>query len=1700
VDLLPEAAYALGADGRVLAWNPALEELTGVPASVLLGACRREAARALWGADHPCLAELVLHPEALVTEPFRTLRREGDSLLLDSEPAELRGEQRLLSAKASPLRDSSGTPWAALETLRSLPRIDPEAPDRQEGARHRCDVLFEHNPEALLLIDPFDQECPNRILDCNSAACALYGLPKGRILGRSISTLSAEPTPSADRPSPWQQLARDAALTFRAEHLRADGFRLHLEVTGCTVELEGKRRALCVVRDITERLESERDQQEATERFATLFRYSPDAILLLDPWDQEVPMRIVDCNPMACELNGYPHEELVGQSINLLNYPPAPPETLLDDARWHYEHLKQEGSIRGDAQHRRQDGTLVDVEFASCLITVGGKELVLSIDRDVSERRRQEEQYREAAERFQVLFRNSPDGGLLMDPDDPEVPRRIVDCNPALCEMHGYTREELIGQPIDIFGPTDLATRQELRRRWNDRGRHPQARIHRFEVEHLHKDGRRLRVDVSACRVTLEGRDLMLSLERDITERHAAEQSYRELMGRFEVLFESSPDSIMLMDPHDPEVPLRILDCNPAACRISGYTREELLGQSVTAIEASPPSADEGRRRTEHALSVARSGEPLRGQALHRRKDGALRDIEYSVSLVTLGGKELLLGVDRDVTDLRRVEQAHQEATERFEALFANCPDGVILMDPFDPEVPLSIVDCNPAACEMNGYSRDELLGQSMHLLHPDRRPAKADLPAARAWAETLRQERVGRGQGVHLRKDGTPIQIDFSVCLVSLGGRELILGIDRDITQRQRIEEALREAAERFQTLFTHSPDAILLLDVEEPDRPAVIVDCNPAACELNGYAREEMIGQPITLLDVEPITPAAPRDFEVHPIPGSRGELSHLRFEAVHRHRSGKHLTLDVSACYLSVNGRRRLLSIERDVTQRRQQEKALQEAANRFETLFTNSPDAVLLLDPHDPEVPLRILDCNPMACKVNGYSREEMVGQPLDFLHERMNPPELTWEWAQYGVEQMRLHGLRRGGGRHKRKDGTLCDIEYSSCLITLEGRELVLTFDRDVTERQQAEQAYRDAMARFESLFSHSPDMILVYDPHDAERPGRIVDCNPAACTMNGYAREEFLELTIVDLDPSWLAHEHLQDDMLALLGRLREEGIVRGASTHLRRDGSEYEIEYAICPVTVGGRELILGIDRDVTERRLAEQQRLEATARFETLFRNSPDMVVLYDPRDPETPGRIVDCNPATCLYNGYSREELVGRPISLLDSGWAPETRAGERMLEFLDQILQEGPARGASTHRRKDGSVYEIEYAACPVSLGGRDLILGIDRDITEHKRLEEELRQSQKMEAVGRLAGGVAHDFNNLLTAILGYADLLESSLPEGSAPARSAGEIRKAGERAADLTHQLLAFSRRQLLEPRVLDLNGIVADMDRMLQRLIGEDIELETILRPDLDSVLVDPGQISQVLLNLAINARDAMPMGGKLTIETANVVLGEEYTLRHPDSTTGPHVMVAVSDSGSGIPEEVLPHIFEPFYTTKERGKGTGLGLSTVYGIVRQSGGTVWVYSEVGRGTTFKVYLPSANRSDSASSSEPALEARGGCETVLVVEDEEVVRALVRHVLEAQGYRVLIASTPSEALELAAEGDPHLVLTDVVMPEMNGRELATHLVGADPRLKVLYMSGYTENAIVHHGVLEEGVSFLQKPFRPETLAAKVRAVLDGS
>jgi PAS domain S-box-containing protein len=646
---------------------------------------------------------------------------------------------------------------------------------------------------------------------------------------------------------------------------------------------------------------------------------------------------------------------------------------------------------------------------------------------------------------------------------------------------------------------------------------------------------------------------------------------------------------------------------------------------------------------------------------------------------------------------------------------------------------------------------------------------------------------------------------------------------------------------------------------------------------------------------------------------------------------------------------------------------------------------------------------------------------------------------------------------------------------------------------DVTDRKRLEQALRQSEERFSKAFHASPVPLAIGTLDE----GRLLEVNDAFLQLSGSLREEVVGRTTTELG-FWV-----DLDRRPLVERLRQQGLIREVSARLRaRTGEIREVTASAAVVELAGVACALTVLLDVTERRRAERALEESRTLLQKIIDTEPECVKLVD-----SSGALVQMNRAGLeMIEVESIAAVAGRPVLDLIT---PEHR--QRFSAFLARVLRGESATEEFEIVGLRGTRRWMESHAAPLRDASDRVtaMLAVTRDVTERKRVqaalgeaEERLRQAQKMEAVGRLAGGIAHDFNNILNVIVGHTELLLQAQPVADRVRNHGEQIRRAADRAIDLTSQLLAFSRKQVLQPRVLDLNAVVRETEGLLHRLIAEHIQLAVVTAEDLGRVRADRGQIQQVVINLAVNARDAMPEGGRLLIETANVELDEGYARLHVGQVrAGPYVLLAVSDSGCGMDAETRARIFEPFFTTKELGKGTGLGLATVYGIVKQSDGFIWVYSEPGQGTTFKVYLPRVDEPARPAPAEPSEVARARAEeTVLLVEDDDALRALSQEMLESLGYRVMVAASGDAALAgLEARREPvDLILTDVVMPRMGGRHLAERARALHPESRVLFMSGYTDDAVLRFGLLEEGQDFLQKPFTVARLAGKIRELLD--
>jgi len=860
---------------------------------------------------------------------------------------------------------------------------------------------------------------------------------------------------------------------------------------------------------------------------------------------------------------------------------------------------------------------------------------------------------------------------------------------------------------------------------------------------------------------------------------------------------------------------------------------------------------------------------------------------------------------------------------------------------------------------------------------------------------------------------------------------------------------------------VFQKSHAVMLLLD---PDA-GVVVDANAAAVAFYGWSREELQGMEISRINI-----MSAEEIRLEIQAAKEALRTHFFFR--HRLADGTLRDVEIYSGPIRARGRDLLLSIIHDITQRRKTERALRESEHRLRTILQTTADGFWIIDMQG-----RVTDVNESYLAMSGYDREEVLGASIGALDAEEEP-----EGTRARIRRIMEEGSELFEARHRRKDGTILPLEVSATYMK-EGEDgIFICFARDLSDKKERE----ERINLLAQMLDTAPGSITV---HDEE--GRFLYANQKTLELHGYDdRDEFMSLNLGELDTP---------ESAALMEE-RVQQIVEGGGAsfqvfHFRRDGSSFPLEIWTKAIQWSGKPAILSVATDISERKAAEEALWANQEKYQALFDQSLDGIYLHD-----LEGNILDVNQEALNQSGYSRDELL--TMSVFD--FLPDTSMRVQIIETWKGWEPGDSFKIEEYHIRKDGGHYPVEIKTGKVRFGGLERILAVTRDLTDSRQLEEQLRQSQKMEAVGRLAGGIAHDFNNMLNVILGHAELGMEAIPADHALAGDLQEIREAAGRSAELTRQLLAFARRQTVEPRVLDLNQAVESLLSMLRRLIGEDLNLLWEPGALQHPVRMDPAQLDQILANLVVNARDAISeLVGTITIETEELEVDEEAAAANPEFRPGRYAVLSVSDDGCGMDEETRQLVFEPFFTTKPTGSGTGLGLSTVYGVVSQNEGFIHVYSEPGQGSTFRIHLPihEPETTGGKASSSQAESAPVGNETILLVEDEPAILHLGKRMLERLGYKALTASTPGEALAIAREypGEIHLLVTDVVMPEMNGRELAKRLLTIYPGMERLFVSGYTADVIAHHGVLEEGVNFLQKPFSMRALGEKLREVLEA-
>jgi two-component system cell cycle sensor histidine kinase/response regulator CckA len=1427
---------------------------------------------------------------------------------------------------------------------------------------------------------------------------------------------------------------------------------------------------------------------EGEQRYQRLFELSPDAVVVARAGS------IVLANPAAARLLRVADPAaLLGRSIIDLV---APEDRERIGAT--YERLKAGEPVAvGRWRVRRDDGSMVDVESSSVPVELEGSPAVQTIVRDITEQKRN-----------QSLLEIQRDLGVALATAN-SVPEALQTAVEALVRVEGidccgaYVTDDrgglsLLAQSglsaefaaaVSTFAPDSPEARVTMAaapiHSWDYPDADAMERLRAREglrvlvafpmvvdgrvVASLHAASRTLGSFPSSLVAAV---DAIRSQATGALSRILATVSLREGERRYRTIVENMTDVVYAVDERG-----TVTYMSPSCERAMGYRPEEVVGRPFVDFVAPGdlPAVEAGFR----GLLSLHPEAPIEFRVIDAA--GAIHRVRSAGSSARgPDGRVFVSGVLADVTDRWRAEEAARRERELLERVADTSPIGIVVLDAAG-----TIQFANVHAEGLLGLSASQMAGRSYNapewrVTAVDGGPfADTDLPVARVV--TTRRPVYGIEHAIEWPSGGRRVLLSINAAPIfdDTGRVVSIVTAIEDVTRRKSAEAELRASEQRFAGAFRSSPAPMSITRVSD----ARVIDTNDAMLDLLGYTREESIGLTVNDLGlwVDPTTGDIHRRMLA-----AAGRVRDHEVQMVAR--EGRILTVRYSAEPVELGGERCILSALMDVTERRAAEEALRGTERRLRQLIDSAPFGAHVYD-LQADGRLVFAGANESANRILGVDHRQFVGRTI----EEAFPP-----LAQTLIPDAYRRVARDGEAYHD--DQVSYESRDIAGVFDVHGLQLapgrMAAFFQDVTERRRAEHAVAVITGRLRALVDGVPLPIV-----GLASDMNVVSWNAGAERVFGWTADEVIGMPY-PIVPAELSDETQQRFRLSLAGQ-----PTAGRDTkRTRRDGSSVDVRVwsAAWPQVGGEPQGLFAIIEDITKERQAAAALERSSREIEELFNRAP---VGYHSLDGD--GRFVRMNDTELAWLGYAREEVIGK-LRFPDLLSAADARAFE--VNFA-RFKAEGAVRDIEYElTRRDGSRLPVLLSSRAVlDAEGRFLMTNstiwdaTERKVAEAEReaLEAQLRQAQKMEAIGKLAGGVAHDFNNLLTAIAGYADLVRSTFTPEDARLEDIDEIRRASDTAAGLVRQLLAFSRQQVLQPEVMDLGDAVRDVERMLRRLLGADVTLVTKIDPGLDLVLADHSHMVQVVLNLAVNARDAMPEGGTLTIEVANEVLHRAFAETHPSVIPGRHVRLTVIDTGIGMDDEALRHLFEPFFTTKELGKGTGLGLATVYGIVKQSGGSVWAESAVGAGSRFTVYVPShaglkADRRDVLAPA-PTTRLTG---TVLVVEDAPAVLRYVDTVLRQRGHRVFAARHGAHALEVVHRhaGAIDVLLTDVVMPNMSGREVADRVRALIPGLPVVYMSGNATTVLSDESLAAGEAVLLPKPFTPDELDAVIQDALRRS
>ncbi len=1552
-------------------------------------------------------------------------------------------------------------------------------------------AITESAKDAIIIINQ-----SSRITFWNKSAERIFGFKSREVVGRNFNKLIVPPKYRElfkirfkkylqSEKEPW------TGRTFETAALGKNKKEFPIELSVSAINVDNNWTVISIVRDISERKKSEELVEHALREQTQIFNSIVPVCIILEDHT------LIKVNDKFCSYFGVNKDEIIGKRCNDIWHGPR-----CDTVDCFMELVLKDAEVREfewEDKHSDNGGTF----FVVTVIPYKGSDEkpigVIEVFTDITDRKRAEKSLQESEEKFRGIIENSIDGISLVDEDGI-----IVEWNAGQERITGIPKEKALGGKFwDVHYRNILPERREsisleytkskMQEILADGGGDCLNAV--AEKTILRPDNSRLVVQVLSFPVKGDKGMMIASVTRDITEQKKIQERIKNSEEKFRTLFENTNDAIFLMQGDT------FAGCNLKTEEIFGCSRQEVLQRKPH--EFSPPTQPDGRDSREKALekiNAAYSGEAQYFEWLHSRLDGTTFEAEVSLNRIEIGGQPILQAIVRDITDRKRTEKSlliqrdlgialssAQDLDTTLGAILDICLNineidcgGVFLFDGDSGAIKFASHRClsehhitykdtyphDSAFVEMitKGepiYGGDEVLEGLLECSHDGEGiRAIAIVPAKSKYSVVASLVFISRTQS------------EFPV--FSKNMFELIAAEVGEVVSHLAAENALKESEERYRSLVEHSPDGMTVcIDGK-------LVFINSSGIRLMGTtASDHILG--MSLSDFLYYNDVDEFNQRIHN-PWVMGSSKYM-FEEKIRSLNGEILDIEFTIIPISYSGKPANQIIMRDVTFQKRAEEELRLEKDRAQNYLDIAAVIILALN-RTGEVTL----INKKGCALLGYREDEIIG----------------CNWFDTFIGGNTGRKLKHGFKRLFTGDTQLWEYMENSVVTSTGDVKIiawhnVFLFDRvgtkigilssgeDITDRKAAEEALRQSEHRFRLMFNSSHDLMAITD-----RRGVVLWANNVWKQVLGEASNFFDELRVrVHADDM----ERFSDSIESLSNM--ERPITSFECRFSADSGNYVDLETTVRELVLKDERVLLVTAHNITERKQAERALRDSEEMYRSLIEQSSDAVYILS----AAAGTFEFINPRFSELFGITFEEIKSQPVYFVDFVDESSRHLIQERIALRNKGIKPSD-RFEFTAVTREGKKLELEASTTRIPYQDGYAIQGVLRDLTERKLFESRLRQSQKMEAIGSLAGGVAHDFNNLLAIITGHTELSLMTLKGSHRLRQNIEEIQYAADRAAELTERLLAFSREQSLKPKVINLNSIVKLMEPMLRRTIGENIALTTILYDKLMNVTADPVQLEHVVLNLAVNARDAMPDGGRLIIETRNKTVSRADIMQFGEIPVGKYAVLAVKDSGYGMSPDIIERIFEPFYTTKEVGKGTGLGLSMVYGIVKQSNGYIDVQSRPSEGSCFTIWMPAVEEDDESLFAEHAPDdVPKGNESILVVEDDDAVRDMAVKVLAWLGYRVESANTGKSAYDLCLRmsDSVDLVITDVVMPEMSGAELTRLLRDIKPDAKVLYMSGYSQTSAIKEQAVDYKTPYLQKPFKLYTLAQKVRQVLDS-